>query len=219
LLTTADNTGTTAGLINPANGGTSSVLHMGGARAMNKSIFNFVIIVFLLVLLCVSSSADINKEQYLVNLSDNSPQLFVQPNGPFEVMFFNHYAQGNYIGVIYYKLDFNGTVDAPWKFSKCFWQEESWCSDVTNFAWSVDGKYLYVSTSEVYGSGRLWELDLYNKKSRPIFPNEDEIKSLKSWKGRDYSRTYIIDIDISKNTIKVIAETDKEKIVKEIKML
>jgi len=178
-----------------------------------------IIILLLLLLLLANSFISIaatDKKQYLWKIGYNRGELIKQPNGPFEVMIFDHDAQGCYMGVVYYKIKDNGPVDATWKFSNCFWQEESWCADINSFAWSIDGEYLYVGTSEIYGNGRLFELDLYNKKARPIFPEE---KDLKSWEEREYLMTEIKDINIQKNTIIVEVKTGKETIQKEIKML
>ncbi len=181
---------------------------------MKKTIF--VAIFLCLFVINYSIYAVSNKSQYLWNIGHNRGELIKQPNGPFEVMIFDHDAQGCYMGIVYYKIRDNGTVDAIWKFSKCFWQEESWCADINSFAWSIDGKYLYVGTSEIYGDGSLFELDLYNKKARSIFPQE---KDLKTWKEREYLTTKIKDIDIQRNIITVEVDTGKEKLLKEIKML
>lgn len=53
-----------------------------------------------------------------------------------------------------------------------YWDyKEDWSNNIKNFAWSPDGKYLYVSTIEIYGTGNLYLLDLYNKKYYEISPS------------------------------------------------
>lgn len=174
-----------------------------------------ITVLCIVCMLVTINDTQTKNKNYLVNLSDDSQRIFKQPNGPYAVIFFNQYAHGNYIGLVYYNtMDSVLLVDAPWGYSKRFWQDEEWCSDVNNFAWSFSGKYLYIATSIIYGSGKLFELDLFNKKSRAIWPSDQQIKKLKG----EYIGTYITSIDSTNQQMKVMAKSDKETINSEIKM-
>jgi CBS-domain-containing membrane protein len=43
-----------------------------------------------------------------------------------------------------------------------------------SFAWDKDNKHLYVGTSEVYGNGALFKLDLYGKTFQRLYPATEE---------------------------------------------
>ena len=166
----------------------------------------FLLLICFLTLSLVGISNAINNA-YLPKLTEESPQIFKQPNGPFAVMYFCEYAQGNYIGVIYYDR-MKGPINSAWKISERIWQGSEWSSDVNNFAWSPSGKYLYVATADVYGNGGLFELNLLEKTSKTIFPlKEDEIKL----KDRQYLSVYIKSIDTLSKKLNAVIETDKGK--------
>ncbi len=116
--------------------------------------------------------------------------LHVQPNGPIAVILFSEDAVGEYIGILYYDR-----MEAPapqhflrklseeektsfyktWSLANRMWQDPLWASDVTGFAWAPDGTKLYVSTSDIYGSGALYELDLVRKKYKQIAPVKEKV--------------------------------------------
>lgn len=111
--------------------------------------------------------------------------LHKQPNGPMAVILFCEDALGTYIGLVYYdamgspvpyrfyeKLSETekGTYYKVWSLENRMWQDPLWASDVTSYAWGPDGTKLYVATSEVYGSGALYELDLVRRRHKQIVP-------------------------------------------------
>lgn len=87
-------------------------------------------------------------------------------------------ALGDYLAVVYFE-PLGAPAAAPfaktWDMANRVWQESQWASDVTSFAWSPDGKRLYVATSEIYGSGGLFELDLVSRKARQIAPSDHPV--------------------------------------------
>jgi hypothetical protein len=92
--------------------------------------------------------------------------LYRQPGGAFAAILFCDDAAGSSLGVVCY----SGSVCAqsPWQLSSRFWQEERWARDVTAFGWDPDGTCLYISTSEIYGQGDVYALDLPKQKATPI---------------------------------------------------
>lgn len=99
------------------------------------------------------------------------PGLHEQPNGPFAVMLFCEDALGSHLGVIYYK-NMSVPLYERWSLTDRFWQRNEWGADVTGFTWDDTGKYLFVSTSAIYGSGAVYVLDLSARTSRRLFPNK-----------------------------------------------
>ena len=115
--------------------------------------------------------------------------LHHQPNGPLAVVLFCEDAVGTYLGIIYYdvmgepapshfirrlpekeRLAFHNT----WSLGNRMWQEPIWASDITSYAWGPDGTKLYVATSNIYGSGAFYELDLIRRLHRQIAPQNRE---------------------------------------------
>ncbi|MCF8081013.1 MAG: hypothetical protein K9K88_17180 [Desulfobacterales bacterium] len=153
-------------------------------------------IIFLVAIFVPSVSAE---DSYLISLkhmkefNQRHGTIIEQPNGPFAVMLFNEFALGSHIGIIYYKQMANPAA-GKWWISERFWQKKPWRDCVTSFAWSHDGKHLYVGTSEVYGDGGSFKLDLFNRSYTRLYPKEDQ-----DLKG--ISSTEILKIDSYKNRI------------------
>jgi hypothetical protein len=101
-----------------------------------------------------------------------------QPNGPFAVIVFCEDALGTYIAVICYDPGICERSETPdrkirfegWSLASRIWQEKSWASDITSLAWSPDGKRLYLSTSEIYGTGAIYVLNLEQHTFRQLLP-------------------------------------------------
>lgn len=111
------------------------------------------------------------------------PGLYHQPNGPFTVMVFCEDALGSYIAVICQDAgkceNFRRPNDdhGPWELDDRIWQAKPWAADVLSFAWSADGKSLYVSTSQIYGTGGLFQLDLERRTAHQILPSNKPASS------------------------------------------
>jgi hypothetical protein len=106
--------------------------------------------------------------------------LYPQPDGPFSVYLFCDDAMGSNIGVI--NVSGAGANLPParraktdasvqWSVTERFWQQQPWAGDITSFAWSPDMRSLYVGTSEIYGTGALYKLDLPAKTYQKLYPN------------------------------------------------
>lgn len=117
-------------------------------------------------------------------------------NSPFSVYVFDADAIGEYIGVILTGVEglvVEGLPDCKWGGPSLFWQDPLWASDVTGIAWSPSGWYLYVSTSEIYGDGGLFELDLAHQKATLVTPLP-EVRAAARAEGR-YLSTDIVGIE------------------------
>ena len=132
-----------------------------------------VVLTILAILVAATASAETSESN-----SDRVLQLFPakcrpglhhQPGGPFAVLIFCENALGSHIGVVYYDNLANPFVDS-WGLTDRFWQQPAWAADVDSLAWSPDGKFLYVATGEVYGTGGLFALDLRTRTWRRIEP-------------------------------------------------
>jgi hypothetical protein len=115
-----------------------------------------------------------------VSIRDCVHGLHQQPGGgPFAVFLSCDDALGANIGVINTipgagpgMIDLGEAKEwGHWDVNDRFWQERAWATDVKAFAWSPDLRSLYVCTSEVYGTGALYKLDLVNKTARQLLPD------------------------------------------------
>ena len=89
-----------------------------------------------------------------------------QPDGPFAVYVFCDDAVGTNIAVFYSGL---GEPRYPkWTVTKRFWQSDAWGADVSAFAWVPHRNFVIVTTSEVYGTGGVYLLDLERQTSSEL---------------------------------------------------
>jgi hypothetical protein len=97
--------------------------------------------------------------------------LYRQPNGggAAVVVLDCESALGVTVGVVCFGAPNLDCLKEPW-WDKRFWQDSRWANDVTAFAWDPNGKCLYVSTSEIYGDGGLFALDLQNRRFTSVSP-------------------------------------------------
>jgi len=145
---------------------------------------------FSLLLLSVSFTAQAdsilgNKETWIHEKDGCNQGMYKQPNGPMALILFCGDALGTYVGLVYYdspegpasELFYNKLSETEkktyykiWALENRMWQDPIWASDVTSYTWGPDGTKLYIATSEIYGSGALYELDLVHKKYTQIAP-------------------------------------------------
>lgn len=116
------------------------------------------------------------------------------------MLLFPEDALGNHIGIVYYQNMANPKHGA-WSLDDRFWQGEKWASDVTSFAWADSGVTLYVGTSEVYGTGCVYRLDLPQRRSECIYPSAAEVSKYRSQSKR--FTTVILAVDEQNRTVKV----------------
>lgn len=96
-----------------------------------------------------------------------------QPGGPFLAYVFCDGALGTQIGVVLAGLTDLAEPWSGWRPDQRFWQEEPWATDVTSIAWDPFGNTLFVATSEVYGDGGVFALDLANRKHERVYSIQD----------------------------------------------
>ncbi len=151
---------------------------------------------FIPLLLSISFSIDVNNACATDELWNRDKDgcnhgLHKQPNGPMAVILFCEDAIGTYIVLVYYDT-MGGPVPVSfyeklseteketyykiWSLENRVWQNPLWASDVTSYAWGPDGTKLYVATSQVYGEGGLYELDLVRRRHKQIAPTGKEGK-------------------------------------------
>ncbi len=101
-----------------------------------------------------------------------------QPNGPFLVLALCEMGFGCSMTLVCYRPGLCEKTIGPdgaahfsgWRFDDRIWQQARWSSDVTGAAWSCDGGSLFVSTSDVYGSGALFQIELEGKVVHQLLP-------------------------------------------------
>ena len=146
---------------------------------------------------------------YLIHTGgENCKQgLHTQPNGPFSVFLFCDDGLGENIGVICTEPGAGpGSIELPppkvwsnWHVNNRFWQDASWATNVTSFAWSPSKKYLFVATNKVYGDGQLHQIDLVNRSSKII-----KLKNEVNYDLNEYEvYTIINEIDLSNKILRV----------------
>jgi len=88
-----------------------------------------------------------------------------QPGGgPFAVLLFCDDAAGSHLAVVCEAPGCGHAHGQAWSLSNRVWQGAPWAEDVTAFAWDPNGTCLYVSTSETYGTGQLFALNLRTRR-------------------------------------------------------
>jgi hypothetical protein len=94
-----------------------------------------------------------------------------QPEGPFVIYVFCDDALGTNISVFLKEL--GAPFMGAYRLTKRFWQSDEWGADVTSFAWLPNNKSILISTSAIYGSGKVYKLDLESQKESVIYsPNQ-----------------------------------------------
>lgn len=131
-------------------------------KKMIRLIQNMMVFISVFFLFVSNTIADDNSNSPISISSDICQEgLYSQYKGSFyKVAVFCDDTAGTSIGVIFHPV---GNKD--W-----YWQDLQWSQDVTAFWWSSGYTFLYVSTSGIYGSGAVYELDLVNRKSRNVLP-------------------------------------------------
>jgi hypothetical protein len=95
--------------------------------------------------------------------------LHHQPRGgPFAVLIFCDDALGSQLAVVCYAPGCGDNQPPPWSLTNRFWQVQPWATDVTAVAWDANGACLYVSTSQTYGSGDLFALNVRTRRFAAI---------------------------------------------------
>ena len=129
------------------------------------------LIVSILLFLFSTSIAHAEKVETIDGVNCNHG-VNKQPKGLFAVYVFCDDALGTNIAVF---MDHIGAPLAGKYFlGKRFWQGEEWNYDVTSFSWLRDNQLL-LATSAIYGSGKIYKLDLENQKFSVI---KDSIRGI-----------------------------------------
>jgi len=100
--------------------------------------------------------------------------LHPQPSGQFAVLLFCEGALGTYLTVVRTE-PLGAPTKGAWTLRDRVWCDDRWGADVTGYRWSKDGSRLFVTTSEVYGSGGAFALDLERRTSSQLFPRDGTV--------------------------------------------
>jgi hypothetical protein len=138
-------------------------------------------------------------ENEIVLISDRGSKHRLEhlDGSPYAVIAFCEDALGNYLAIIYYDK-MSSPVDGSWSISDRIWQNENWSKDVISYFFDRQRKILFVSTSEIYGEGGIYRLDLMNRKYEKLTPNtpkEGKIYELKSVDVQKRQLKYIVTLD------------------------
>jgi hypothetical protein len=131
--------------------------------------------------------------------------LFAQPKGHFMVFVFCDSALGSNIGIILSRMNDKTGASSAWGIDHRFWQDGPWVTDVTSLAWDPFSERLYVATSEVYGDGGVFVLDLANRRFDRIYSITDvdgqAIKELSEKFPLEGQYSLIEDLNVEERTM------------------
>lgn len=129
-----------------------------------------------LLMLLACTAADAQEVSWQKARGNCVPGLHSSPEGPFAVMIYCEDALGIYLAVIHAEpMGAPAAESGKWSLENRYWSDPRWASDITGFKWSPDGSKLFVSTSGIYGSGGLFELDLFERKVMQLLPKDKAI--------------------------------------------
>jgi hypothetical protein len=171
---------------------------LGRAKKMRQQMIKIFLILSFLFDCALAQS-----EYGLFQTDKHSDRVVLQPKGNYAVIFFYEDALANYCSVIYYN-PMRDPRDGAWSISQRIWQDPIWSDDVSSIAWSPNGEYLYVATSQVYGEGGLFRLTLKEKTYKRLLPKADESIP-------DTFLTYIEQIDKKTGIMYVTISTAENK--------
>jgi hypothetical protein len=123
------------------------------------------------------------------------PGLRPQPGGPYAALVFCENALGAQLAVVRL-APLETTAEGAWNSRRLIWQDESWSADITSFAWTPDGKRLFVATAEGSGAGGLYELELLTRQARQVAPRDSVVTAARPGPG------YVIDrLDLDRQVL------------------
>ncbi len=124
-----------------------------------------VLILAMVVLTSASSSVLNDGEVKATVITPNVCRhgLSPQPKGPYSLFSFCDDASGTSIGLVYSSA--GDPRSETWSLSDRFWQDSTWCLDVTSYVWIPGGNRVAVATSGIYGTGGLYLLILDERKA------------------------------------------------------
>lgn len=160
----------------------------------------------ILVLFSVSTDHALSSENNIVLLSNGICKhgLTKLNSSPYSIFSFCEDTLGNYLAIVYYEK-MSLPVDGSWSLSDRVWQNEEWSKDVVSYFYDCENSVIFVSTSEIYGEGGIYRLDLEKRKYEKL--TNDAVKE-----GRVYELTKID----KQNHILICNISLDGKIVKEI---
>ena len=120
---------------------------------------------------CTGLTHDESASAVQINAKYCKEGVHKQPKGQFALYAFCDDALGTNVSV--FLSDLGAPLRGAYRLTKRFWQSDEWGADVTSFAWLPDNKYLVISTSAVYGTGRVYKLNLESQTSEVVYSPEE----------------------------------------------
>lgn len=108
------------------------------------------------------------------DIAQHKTWFFPDPTARSGVVVFDDDAAGTTIGVVMTQPLESNDRESGWQLERRFWQETAWCRNVTSFGWSPDGRYLFVATSDIYGTGFVYQLDVSARQAALFYPRAPE---------------------------------------------
>ncbi|MCB0220695.1 MAG: hypothetical protein KDH09_13430 [Chrysiogenetes bacterium] len=130
------------------------------SNPMRFLILPFLILAAMLVRPGPARAAEFSSAGVVPVVGKNCKESGVQksPDGVFALYVFCDDAAGVHVGIVCVKLECERYV--RWDAANRFWQEKEWASDVREYVWLDGGSRLLVGTSEIYGTGLCYVLDI-----------------------------------------------------------
>ena len=131
------------------------------------------ILKFLLLPIFLISSFSAQAEEVVSVYARSCIQgIHKQPKGIFALHVFCDDALGTNVAVFF--DDLGAPFSGKYNLGNRFWQGEEWNYDVTSFSWLKENRLL-LATSNIYGSGDVFMLNLEEQTYKVIFPSEPSI--------------------------------------------
>ena len=129
-------------------------------QRLSEPIPNPLTVLCVIFSLALMSAAAYGADTSIENIAGTACRTGVhqQTKGPFAVFVFCDDAEGTNIAVFYSEL--GDPRFEKWTLTRRFWQSEKWGADVQSIAWMPNRNLLVVATSEMYGTGAVYLLDL-----------------------------------------------------------
>src|SRR2546426_7202701 len=105
------------------------------------------------------------------------------PRGPFAIWTSCEGALGRYAGIIYAGPT-GARRDTAWSEGDQWWYGAEWGDDITSYVWNTTGDTAYVATGGIYGSGKVFLLDIWRRRAEEIQLPHDKSGDETYWQGQ-----------------------------------
>jgi len=165
---------------------------------MIKKLFYKIVMILAIVAIFVPLPVD-SAQKRIVNVHGERCTQGLTPlqDSPYAIMMFCEDALGNYLSITYFR-SMGAPVDGAWSLNNRHWQNEPWGLDVTSYYYVPAISALFISTSEHYGEGGIFRLDLHTRKFRKLTSDtakEGKVFQFKSVDNQRHRLNYEVTLD------------------------